>query len=418
MTNDNKENTLDPSVLSQSVTETVFPPIIADFTGWVLQKAAAMGIKRLYFLARDGYIMNNTAVIIAERYGMEIELRYLYCSRISLRNAALEDLGEEAYRYLLEGGYAVTPKVILGRLRLDEKERKRVYDDIGYTDDENTEMGKASASEFCGWLRKSAVYNGYIKSVAKSCKEYAAAYLEQEGLFLDTPYAIVDSGWTGSMQRMLRVLTGRRQTGFYFGMYSEGRDEDGEFYTYLFDKSTSPFLVSKFNNNLFEAVCSAPHGMTEGYKKENGRVVPMLKSGGSLNGGNELVLMQERLIYDYARDKYALPPKESTTEERRKFAFPLLDRLMYKPDIKTAELYGSLRFSDDAAELNGFPMAAKSAEVKKLYFFPRLMDRLLKKGKPSRPVFWGYGTAVLSGKGWFCRLNLRLWELLWLIKRK
>lgn len=418
MINDNKTNTFDRSAFSQSVTEAVFPPVIADFAGWVLQKAAEMGIKRLYFLARDGYIINNTAAIIAERYGIEIELRYLYCSRLSLRNAALEDLGEEAYRYLLEGGYSLTPKVILGRLRLGEEERKRVYDDIGYTADENTEMGKAAASDFCGRLRESVVYNGYIRFVAESCKEFAIAYLEQEGLLSDIPYAIVDSGWTGSMQRMLRVLTGRRQVGFYFGMYSKGRDEDGEFYTYLFDKSTSPLLVSKFNNNLFEAVCSAPHGMTEGYKRENGRAVPVLKSGGSLNGGSELVLMQERLIYDFARDKYVLPAKESTAEQRRKFAFSLLDRLMYKPDIKTAELYGGLRFSDDAAELNSFPMAAKSADVKRLYFIPRLMDKLLKKGKPSRPVFWGYGTAVLSGKGWFCRLNLRLWEILWLIKRK
>lgn len=128
--------------------------------------------------------------------------------------------------------------------------------------------------------------------------------------------------------------------------------------------------------------------------------------------------MQERLIYDYAENKYIMPSKEPSAEERRKYAFSLLDRLMYKPDMKTAELYGSLRFSDDAAELNSFPMADKSADVKKLYFIPRLMDKLFKKGKAGRPVFWGYGTAVLKGKGRFCRLNLRLWELLWLIRRK
>ena len=413
MTNDNKKNTFDTSVI-----ETVFPLVIADFTGWVLQKAAAMGIKRLYFLARDGYIINNTAANIAEKYGIETQLCYLYCSRLSLRNAALGELGEEAYRYLLEGGYAVTPKVILGRLRLDGKERERVYNDIGFTADENTEMGKAAASDLCGRLRSSEVYNEYVKAAAEGCKESAMAYLEQEGLLSDIPYAIVDSGWTGSMQRMLRVLTGRRQVGFYFGMYSKGREEDGEFYTYLFNKDTSPLLVSKFNNNLFEAVCSAPHGMTVGYEREGGRAVPVLKSGGSLNSGSELVLMQEKLIYDYAREKYVLPARESTAEERQRFAFPLLDRLMYKPDVKTAELYGSLRFSDDTAELNSFPMAAKAEDVKKLYFLPRLLDKLFKKGKPDRPAFWGYGTAVLSGKGRFCRLNLRLWELLWLIKRK
>lgn len=418
MAQEKNKSFVKPSDFSQSVPEAVLPPIIADFSGWVLRSAAAKGIKRLYFLARDGYVINKTAAIIAEKYGIDIELRYLYCSRISLRNAALSNLGEEAYRYLLEGGFSVTPRVILGRLRLDGEQRENVYRDIGYTDDENTEMGKAAAANFCGRLLKSDVYNGYIKSVSESCRENAAAYLEQEGLMSDTPYGIVDSGWTGSMQRMLRILTDRRQVGFYFGMYSRGSSEDGEFYTYLFDKDTSPFLVSKFNNNLFEAVCSAPHGMTEGYKRENGKIIPVLKEGGSLNSGSELFLMQERLIYDYAEDKYILPPKEPAAEERRKYAFPLLDRLMYKPDIKTAEIYGSLRFSDDAAELNSFPMADKSADVKRLYFIPRLTDKLFKKGKASRPVFWGYGTAAVNGKGRFCRLNLRLWELLWLLRRK
>lgn len=418
MAQENNKLSIEPTDSSQSVPEAVFPPVIADFTGWVLRSAAAKGIKRLYFLARDGYVINKTAAVIAEKSGIDIEPRYLYCSRISLRNAALADLGEEAYRYLLESGFSVTPRVILGRLRLGGEEREKVYRDIGYADDENTEMGKTAAGDFCGRLRKSAVYNGYVKSVSEGCRENAAAYLDQEGLMSDTPYAIVDSGWTGSMQRMLRILTGRRQIGFYFGMYSRGNDEDGEFYTYLFDKSTSPFLVSKFNNNLFEAVCSAPHGMTEGYKRENEKIVPVLKSGGSLNSGSELALMQERLIYDYAENKYIMPSKEPSAEERRKYAFSLLDRLMYKPDMKTAELYGSLRFSDDAAELNSFPMADKSADVKKLYFIPRLMDKLFKKGKADRPVFWGYGTAVLKGKGRFCRLNLRLWELLWLIRRK
>lgn len=380
--------------------ESAFPAAICSFISYTLQSARSKGIKRLYFLARDGYIMLNAAKIIAERHSIDIELRYLYCSRIALRNAALSDLGEEAYRYLLEGGFSLTPRIILGRLRLNREERRRVYNDIAFTDDENTEMGKTAAADFCGRLRKSSVYNSFIKSVSEKCKEAATAYLEQEGLLSDTPCGIVDSGWTGSMQRMLRVLTGRRQTGFYFGMYSRGNPEDGEFNTFLFDKSTSPFLVSKFNNNLFETLCSAPHGMTEGYKREEERIVPILKDEKSLNSDSRLLSDLEREIYRYA-EEVVYPPKETTMQERQKAIFPLLDSLMYKPDRETAEIYGSLRFSDDPAELNSCPLAGKLESTKKLYFVPRLADKLFKKGKANAPVFWSYGTAVLNGKGWF-----------------
>ncbi len=399
-------------------TQFVMPAVITDFDKWVLKSAGEMGIRRLYFLARDGYIMYNAARIIAEKNNLDIELRYLYCSRLSLRTAALSDLGEEAYRYLLEGGFALTPKVILSRLTLSDEERNRVYSDINYSGNEETEMGKAAAAEFCGKLKKSKVYNDYIKSVSQSVKENAVYYLEQEGLLSDTPYAVVDSGWTGSMQRMLRILTKRKQTGFYFGMYSEANREDGDFYTYLFDKNTSPLLVSKFNNHLFEALCSAPHGMTVGYGKEENKIVPLLKEEKSLNLEHRIIVEQKRLIEDYADKNGVIAKKEYGIKERQEFAFPLLDKLMYNPDKDTAEEYGNLRFSDDPSELYSFPLAEKTGDTKRLYLIPRIMEKLFKKGNLQKPVYWGYATAVLSGKGSFCRLNLRLWEILWLIKRK
>ncbi len=395
-----------------------FPHILFSFTLYLLQSALKQGISRFYFLSRDGYLLHRTAKIISAKQNLNLDLRYLYCSRIALRTAALSDLGEEAYKYLLEGGYSLTPKVILGRLKLDEEQRNKVYADIGFSGDENEILPKPSASDFCNKLRNSEVYNSYIKSVSESSKAATLAYLEQEGLMSDVPYAIVDSGWTGSMQRMLRILTGKKQTGFYFGMYTEGSSEDGEFNTFLFDKSTSPLLVSKFNNNLFETICSAPHGMTEGYKFEGAKAVPILKEGKSLNYGNELLQEIEQQIYSYAENETFFPSKETTLKERQKLYFPLLDKLMYKPDIETAKLYGSLRFSDDTAELNSFPLAERLEDTKGLYFLPRLLKKLFKKEKTASPLFWSYGTAVLSGKGRFCRLNLRLWEILWLIKRK
>lgn len=262
---------------AETVTSEIFAPVMCDFVGWVLRSAASSGVTRLYFLARDGWIMYNTARIIAERNNTDIELRYLYCSRMSLRNAALGDAGEEAYRYLLEGGYAPTPRTILGRLGLDDDERAAVYADVGFDDDENTELGKTAAAELCAKLRGSAVYNDCIRTVSGADKETALGYLRQEGLFDDVRYALVDSGWTGSMQRMFRILTGRRQKGYYFGMFTLPNAEDGEFDTYLFDKRTSARLVSVFNNNLFETLCSAPHGMTTGYEERGGVFVPRLK---------------------------------------------------------------------------------------------------------------------------------------------
>ena len=413
----NNAVTVEKDLVAQRVTEQVTAPVLCDFLGWVLGSAAEKGIKRLYFLARDGWIMYNGAERIAKKHGIHIELKYLYCSRMSLRLAALSQLGDEAYRYLLEGGFALTPAIILGRLRLDENQRKRVYADIGFDSDENMEMGKAVAAAFCGKLRNSPVYNAFIKEVSGSCKENAMAYLLQEGLLSDEPYAIVDSGWTGSMQRMFRVLTGKKQVGYYFGLYSKPSAEDGEFNAYLFDKSTSPRLVSRFNNHLFEALCSAPHGMTVGYELKNGKTTPVFNSGKSLNTGLPLLDTQEQALFTYIDNSYTMPEKVNGMRERQAFAFPLLDKLMFAPTKEIAESYGALRFSDDPAELYSFPLAAALDDTSVLYLLPRLKEKYFRKDKPARPVYWGYAAAVLSGKCSFCRLNLRLWEILWLIKR-
>lgn len=403
--------------IAETVTREIFAPVMCGFMGWTLRSARENGVKRLYFLARDGWLMYNAAKRIAELNGIDIELRYLYCSRMSLRNAALADLGDEAYRYLLEGGSSLTPRTILGRLRLSDSERAEVCADIGFTEDEDIELGKSAAAEFCGKLRNSAVYNGYIRSVAAHNKANALGYLKQEGLLSDEKYALVDSGWTGSMQRMFRVLTGKSQTGYYFGLYARPSSEDGVFNAYLFDKSTPPRLVSMFNNNLFETLCSAPHGMTVVYERREDGFFPIFKERENLNKDSRLLEIQERVLYEFA-ESYILPAEIPDMKSRQEFAFPLLERLMYKPSAEIAAEYGALRFSDDPSELYAFPLAAPLENTRRLYLLPRLYEKFFRKGKLSAPLFWSYGTAVLSGKGGFCRANLRLWEILWLIKRR
>lgn len=403
--------------LVREITNSVFAPVMCDFVGWTLRSALDKGIKRVYFLARDGWIMYHTAVIIAKKYNLDIEPKYLYCSRMSLRNAALNDLGEEAYRYLLEGGFALTPKVILGRLGLDGEDREAIYRDIDYRGDEETEMGKTAASEFCGKLKNSRLYRQYVRDISTECRKTALAYLEQEGLLSETPYAIADSGWTGSMQKMLRILTGKKQTGYYFGLYIKPDFDNGDFNAYLFDKTTSPLTVSKFNNHLFEALCGAPHGMTTGYRTTEFGTVPLLKEEKSLNSDSVLLHTQESELYRYAEEEYSFSADMRDMKQRQGFAFGLLDKLMFSPEKAVAERYGELKFSDDPAELYDFPLAAPLDETKRLYLLPRLHEKFFRKGTLARPVYWGYATAVLSGKGRFCRLNLRLWEILWLLKR-
>jgi predicted HAD superfamily hydrolase len=56
-------------------------PFLSGFVLWVLQMAKAKGLKRLYFISRDGFLLLKVAKVLARSVDPNLELRYLYGSR-------------------------------------------------------------------------------------------------------------------------------------------------------------------------------------------------------------------------------------------------------------------------------------------------------------------------------------------------
>ena len=61
----------------------VAAPLLVPYVLWLLCDARARGLKRLYFVARDGQVLLAIARRLAPRVGFDGELRYLYGSRRS-----------------------------------------------------------------------------------------------------------------------------------------------------------------------------------------------------------------------------------------------------------------------------------------------------------------------------------------------
>ena len=57
--------------------ECVLAPVLNGFVLWVLQEAMKNKVKRLYFLARDGYFMYRCACIYCQKLQLPVECRYL-----------------------------------------------------------------------------------------------------------------------------------------------------------------------------------------------------------------------------------------------------------------------------------------------------------------------------------------------------
>ena len=99
----------------ERVLQEIFAPLMTAFTVWVLREAEARGIKRLYFLSRDGYLPYRTAIRLVKSCEFDIECRYLYCSRYSLRVPMYSENVDEALSHVTRGGIDVTFRKILLR---------------------------------------------------------------------------------------------------------------------------------------------------------------------------------------------------------------------------------------------------------------------------------------------------------------
>lgn len=340
----------------EEVSMCVLAPCIASFVLWVLKDAMERGVKRLYFLARDGYFMYQAAQILCEEKHIPVECRYLYCSRYSLRVPMYHLDKDEAMEYITRGGIDVTMKKIFERSGLPLSERGKVMESTAVPFGLEEVIPYARLPE----IRQELEGNGFFWECVRRRSEEAfpalKGYLMQEGFLDGAPSMLVDSGWVGSMQKTLnRVLRhlGRKDDieGYYWGIYELPKDVEKESYhCYYFSPERHLKEKVYFSNCLFEAVFSAPHGMTMGYVREGSRYIPQFSDISEerrtfMEQTEQYIKKYVHEIADYITDLSGIDCGRDKQVIKK-----LLKLFMGNPTKEEAEIYGTLKFSDDVMD--------------------------------------------------------------------
>lgn len=195
----------------RNVYDYVLAPALHGFVCWVLREAAAAGTKRLYFLARDGYLMYQAADKICKKLQLPISCKYLSCSRYSIRVPMYHRNYTEALEYICRGGIDLTMDRILNRGALEEQEKQNVLEMLNEEFQRNSQtmfrmqenIPYAKLEQIRQALEKNIYFRNCLESHSREALPGFEGYLEQEGLLDDIPSALVDSGWIGSMQKVL-----------------------------------------------------------------------------------------------------------------------------------------------------------------------------------------------------------------------
>lgn len=403
----------------------VMAPVLLSFVLWVLEKALESGKERLYFLSRDGYMMCLLADYFCKAWQLPLECRYLHCSRYALRSGEYKLLGEERLDYICLGGMKVTLGKMMRRGGLDGEEARTAGKCMGWEGDMDRLLSYGQVKALRPLLKGNAYFMDRLQ--AHSEKEYGkvAGYLRQEGLTEEVSCAIVDSGWTGSMQRSFRRLLesmgcGKEMEGYYFGMYEYAEGVNPELYhTWYFGPGDGNVKKAFFCNNLFECVFSSPEGMAKGYSKKDGRYVPVFAAAGNPNKkrieeGAALLLRYAEHYGEQARRDGAgagngavggrrvfvpLPGLEGKEPARmRKTAARLLACFMGKPSEAEAMAFGRYVFDDDVTgeEKERIARAFTREEMQEGNILRRIGRYVCGKGPSAVQSAWPEAGIVLS----------------------
>lgn len=346
--------------------------ILVPYVLWVLQKCIEKKIQKLYFIARDGYILKKISDILISRYDYPIKTSYLYGSRRAWRLPSIKS-GKFEVKTFIKWHY---PGQIYSYQRIAEI--------LGLTFDElklflpfareYVELSKPIVQEIIGILEEQQDHLAdFINGKYEQHKKETVSYLYQEIGNEQCNFAFVDLIGSGYTQVCLAEL----MEDFY--------KEPIKTFFYRLDYAVTSkkninyaFFPNRIKmGNIIEVLCAAPHGQTIGYECKNDIWIPVLGT----DEGEKLELYG---FSDYIKGI------EHYTEI---FASWFFEKPLALQNLGIIELYfdymanvGNKKLYDYIADM---PYGINGYEKTVTSFAPQISNREL-----SRIYFWNKGEPV------------------------
>jgi predicted HAD superfamily hydrolase len=343
---------------------TVAGPILLPYVQWILEMSRKKGITRLYFIARDGFILKKIADVLIGKFRLAISTHYIYGSRKVWRMPAY-DGQPGSLRKLLSWSY---PQRIKSLARLAEALQISYEDLMRFLPvADSTGGAKLSYAALCIYiiiLEKNTVFRTFLQRTQQKRKKIVQSYLQQELDLADDHFAFVDLGGGGLTQGCLTEIMKDFYINpirtFFFKMDKINLMNNCIYYN---------FLPSKLKNDLvIEMICRASHGQTEGYTEVRGKFVPVLQEGESASivahGYDAYVDGIEKFAQGYADivKKYNISVKTD-------LLLQYLEYIMYNPDKEILDFFADMPNSVTGREkqVAGFAPKLTKQNIRDIY---------------------------------------------------
>lgn len=363
----------------------IFGPLTFGYVSWLNKEFRKNKINKIFFFSREGYFIKEAFDLL---YGGAYETKYLYVSRKSLvlpnliPDSLLDDLllfrpmeNKNAINWLKGTGVIEQDAIaLLNQIGVKGEEESNKL--LPFMDLIKEKISEANNDKF----------------------KILVCYLKQENV--EGKFAVVDIGWTGSMQialdRTLQIANvDHNMFGYFIGQRPEMEKfkdypikNKGYLFSYNSDSEEQKTAIS--GNALFELFYMAPHGTTLNYCIENGEVVPNLAENEYASSYSEIRNIQEGVLHFL---KEILGRDLAGLSVSKNAAYLNMKNFLLAPDYKSVDMFGDISFLDGDIEYlakRSTPFKIKDFvhDFKNAYWKVGFLKRNIKLPLPYYSAYW------------------------------
>ncbi len=339
----------------RSVGYEIIGPLYLAFITWTIKRSAELGVKKLFFLARDGCQLIKVFNRLREEWGLKMEAEYMLSSRRLLNFPRIVDLEADSLEFLLAPNPCMSVKHFLQRAGIDPALYADEISRLGFSSPEQiitTPDGGFILDEY--WMKMRNLLKMMEHEIIEK-SEYERGklfeYFDDIG-FAPNEIAVVDVGWQASSVKSLRellVLRGQKCAlkGFYFGTwhFAESAVNAGakleSFFLHMGKPDWRAGLIAE-SVELLESFFWAPYSSITGIEKDGEHFKALY---GEKELTDEISVLMELAVesaFSFIDDALEVLPDMREYEPPFSYLEGVMERLFRYPSENDARVLGQI----------------------------------------------------------------------------
>lgn len=321
--------------------------ILFPYVEWIISRSLKKGIERLYFIARDGYILKKIADVIIKENNYNIKTKYVYGSRSAWRIPVINRENFEEILSFSNLAYIHNLKDLGNILGIQD------YEILPFISEEykkkNLFLSAGLLNRIINELKDNNEFWVYFAERNSKNRNLSIEYLKQEIDTSDDKFAFVElhgSGYTQiCLSKLIRDFYQGKISNYYYTMDTLPLTNECIFNIFIPGQLPQPLIL--------ETLCRAEHGQTVGYRKQGDKVVPILDN-------SEIQCLKKYNYDEYINGVilFARSLSYKIDEKNANISLKCMRYIAETPDREVINFIGGIPF-----ELTGYKKAVEFAPI-------------------------------------------------------